>query len=92
MNDPAKCSMCGTGERYRDSPLCVPCRYAAIDRKSCKWCGVNPRGARSGYCDTCKKRAAEVLIMRPAAPEAGRPAYRGPEARERTRDTKFGRD
>ena len=72
---------------------CVYCKSDRKKRGVCVWCGDRNAVGKSTYFEICKVIAMHEAIER----ESGRPEYpvakvRGWDARENTRETKYGRD
>lgn len=97
MGDPTPqvtlCRDCGTQPAHKTSPMCVTCQYAAMERGMCKWCGVRPKGGKSGrskYCVECGEALSLAQALRDRPDEPFRAKWRGRDARENQYETRGG--
>ena len=93
-----KCARC-ENKVMNGHPHCETCECALLKAGLCKWCGENARKPSRGkvkqskYCESCQKSAIDATVkFYIRQEESTNPKFRSPEARENTRETKFGKD
>lgn len=84
-----ECPKCGK-ETYREHPFCIECEIKFLAAGICKWCGIMPRKPRylkckqSDYCEKCQS-SCKIAVTTEYIPK-----YRGRDAKENIKETKFG--
>lgn len=80
-------------------PFCPACMRSLLQRGLCKWCGKKPRVALtsgpkkfSDYCVGCAEDAGAKARDLERGRTGGSTQHRDQDAREVTRETKFGLD